>query len=367
MIEQLNRAIQISDTSGAQEIFKTLLTEKSWQPWDLHRYLYPVVQQVLNPPFKNPHLAKMYAVNREIAAYLGNEEKVLLVQVETEEYARREKLTHIEPPAQLPRVADFADVERSIAGGSLRETAAAMAAYAGTYGAPELARRLLLLGSGYLESSLGHSISCTAFILLEMIRRKDQQPWPALVLLADYFRKGGFSTTPELRGTSFAADGEDYFLQLGRAVSGRGIKALHDPITLYAIERCRQLLSQQEYDHMLAMWAAMMGNKQEDLQQVEGTKAEALPDFAAFMQTFRRRDPGLVAGMLQAALPSQKGRSTSARYTARAVLELYDGSYNPHNLTGLGSTLWLAASFHHRPLIVINGWLQYLDYFFSEI
>ena len=49
--------------------------------------------------------------------------------------------------------------------------AALMLAFLEQLGNVELARRLLLLGSGYLNRSLGHSISCTAFILLEMIER----------------------------------------------------------------------------------------------------------------------------------------------------------------------------------------------------
>ncbi|OGO19666.1 MAG: hypothetical protein A2Z15_03975 [Chloroflexi bacterium RBG_16_50_11] len=48
-------------------------------------------------------------------------------------------------------------------------------------GKNELARVLLLLGSGSMGQTLGHSVSCTAFILLESwsIRRKTPgRRWP---------------------------------------------------------------------------------------------------------------------------------------------------------------------------------------------
>ena len=59
-------------------------------------------------------------------------------------------------------------------------------------GKAALARQLLLLGSGYLDESLGHSISCTAFILLEMLKRPKDDPWPVPGILSDYFCKGDF-------------------------------------------------------------------------------------------------------------------------------------------------------------------------------
>jgi len=49
-----------------------------------------------------------------------------------------------------------------------------MSAFCDQKGRTEFARRLLLLGSGYLKVSLGHSLSCTAFILLEMLQRRDR-------------------------------------------------------------------------------------------------------------------------------------------------------------------------------------------------
>jgi hypothetical protein len=38
--------------------------------WQIHRSLFAVVQRVLNPPYINPHLPKMYAVYRYFSPYL---------------------------------------------------------------------------------------------------------------------------------------------------------------------------------------------------------------------------------------------------------------------------------------------------------
>ena len=50
-----------------------------------------------------------------------------------------------------------------------------------------------MLGSGYLGQSLGHSVSCTAFILLEMLERADEDPLPALFALGSLLLQGSFS------------------------------------------------------------------------------------------------------------------------------------------------------------------------------
>jgi len=54
-------------------------------------------------------------------------------------------------------------------------------------GGAEFARRVLLLESGHLNNSLGHLVSCTVFILLEMLEKKDQDSWQSLSVLVDYF------------------------------------------------------------------------------------------------------------------------------------------------------------------------------------
>ena len=367
MIDKLSNAIEQSDTTESKKILKSLFEVHYRDPWALHKGIYGVVQQVLNPPFKNPHLSKMYAINGEIAAYLSDEDKARLVRLEVEEYGRRDKLQKTKKPGALPGVSNFAAVEKAIGDNDYVNTAAAMAAFIEIFGQKEFARRLLLLGSGYLGSSLGHSISCTAFILFEMIRRQDQDDWPALLLLADYFCKGAFKTTPDLQSSTVSAYNEEFRYQLCRAVSGTGIVALHHSITVYAIERSSRLLTRQEYDHMLAVWVAMMGEKEQNLHPVDKIGKDNLPDFEGFAAIFSKKDPRQLLPLVNGALSSENDRRCLAQYIIKAVLRSYDGSYNPHNLTGLGSALWFMENFHQRPEIVINSWLQYLDYLFSEI
>ncbi len=368
MIDKLKSAIEQSDTTRSREVVTSLLEKERRDPWAIHESMYNVVQQVLNPPFKNPHLPKMYAINRELAAYLVDEDKAQLVKLEVEEYARRAKLEVTEKPAALPNISVFADVERTIADHGPAETTAAMAAFVKKEGREEFARRLLLLGSGYLDSSLGHSISCTAFILLEMIRRQDQDIWPTLALLADYFCKGTFKITPELQSFIIPSSAKEaYWYQLGRAVSGTGIAALHHTITFYAIERSGHLFTTPEHDHLLAMCRAMMKEKKEDLYRSYETGVVKLSTFEDFYSVFAEKNPQRLLPFINGALPSANGRTCLARYIIKAVLQSYNGSYNPHNLTGLGSALWLMEQFHQQPIIVGNGWMQYFDYFFSEI
>ena len=367
MLDKLKIAIAQSDMSRSREIIAALFSEDKAAPWNVHQDIYPEVQLVLNPPFKNPHLAKMYAINGEIAAYLRDEEKIQLVKLEVQEYARRPKLEPYEIPSSLPKISDFTDVEKAIADNDPVVTATAMAAFMEIQGRNQFARRLLLLGSGYLDSSLGHSISCTVFILLEMIKRHDQSPWPALLLLADYFCKGAFTTTPELQSSTIKNSEEIYREQMYRAVSGTGIVALHHTITAYAIERCSHLVTTREHDHLLAMWIAMMTGKKENIHRSTTNEEAELTNFTDFYQLLVEKDPQRLLPLIADALPSPDERYHLARNICKAVMQLHNGDYNPHYLTGLGSSLWLMETFHQHPELVITGWLQYLDYFLSAI
>ena len=57
----LLEAINASDTQRASALVQQML-RAGMDPWEIHLALYPAVQPVLNPPFINPHLPKMYAV-----------------------------------------------------------------------------------------------------------------------------------------------------------------------------------------------------------------------------------------------------------------------------------------------------------------
>lgn len=182
----LIEAIERSDTARASMFFREKM-ERGPAAWEIHLSLFPVMQRVLNPPFINPHLPKMYRIYRELVPYIEKEEIPSLINLEVTEYARRPKLEMLPRAHLLPSGVAFGDVQAAIRAGNWKKTTILMATLYQQEGRAELARLLLLLGSGYLDQSLGHSVSCTAFILLEMLERVDQDPWPALVTLADYF------------------------------------------------------------------------------------------------------------------------------------------------------------------------------------
>ena len=367
MYGDLLAAIEHSNLVEARTSLKLILDDDQTDPRSVRQALFPAVHRVINPPFINPHLSKMYAINREFLPYLQAKDIASLLRIEVEEYTRREKLPALARPASNPSTASFAKIERSIAENDVTDTAIGMAAFLGAAGPAQLTKKLLLLGSGFFNHSLGHSVSCTAFILQEMIIRTDEDPWPVLVLLADYFCKGGFQQTPELQFAGLGAYREVYLEELRKAVSGSGIVALHHTITLYAIERSRHHFEPQEYDHMLTMWQHMMDSKGKKLHPVEASTAVALPDYPGFYSVFSQYDPVEVLNMVKGALGEAAERRRLESYLIKAVLQCYNGQYNPHCLTGLGSALWIIDNFHDHPDIVMNALLQYLEFFFSDI
>jgi hypothetical protein len=223
---------------------------------------------------------------------------------------------------------------------------------------------MLLLGSGYLDKSLGHSVSCTAFILLEMLERNDQDPWPAIATMADYFCKGHFRTTPEIAGKNLPTI-EDHEKHLLRATSGFGIVNLHHTITRYAMERVRHLLSEEEYAHMIDCWINFLGDK--SMEALPAPDGKPATDYGAFYNCFSKREEEPVLSSLTSLIPATEGRRQLGRYLIKGVCDQYQGNYNPHFLTGLGSALWVAERYPDRPLVVISALRQYLNYYFTEM
>ena len=366
MYTNLLNSVKHSSPNVAKNILDSLL-EEGKEPWAIHEALFPVVQSVLNPPFINPHLPKMYAINRELAGHLEPEDISMLVRVEVEEYARREKLQPIAKPSLIPVVNDFTNVEKAIATRDVHTTAETLSAFLAREGPLSLAKNLLILGSGYLDQSLGHSISCTAYLLIEMDARRDEDPWPVMVSIAEYFCKGNFSQRPTLQYSAISDYPEVYLVDVKRAVSGSGIAPLHHTITLYAIEKSRHFLDHQEYDHALTMWTKMLGDKAEDLIPVKEVASLPLPEFATFYQIFLKSDSIKILDVAKNALDSDDKRNRLARFLIKAVLQCYNGYYNPHYITGLGATLWAMDRFHEHPDVVLTCLNQYLDFFFTGV
>lgn len=364
-MDQLLRRMEQADREGAWELARDRMA-KGGGAWEIHLSLFPLVQRVENPPFINPHLPKMYGIIREFLPCLEAEDLPPLVRLEINEYTRRPKAAQPARSSPMTRSVTFAEIETAIRGEERERVAALMLTFAEQQGNAELARRLLLLGSGYLGRSLGHSVSCTAFILLEMIERRDQDPWPALGTLAEYFCGGHFHTAPEVRSSPFIAAPAELDRHMLRATSGEGIVNLHHTITRYAIERVRHLLNEPEYAHMVACWIDFLGSKEEEAPPVV-TPVEAASDYAGFYRCFSQRQEQPLLPVLAGLIPTPEGRLRLGRYLIKGVCDQYQGNYDPHFLTGLGSALWAVDSYRDRPPIAMNALRQYLNFFFTRM
>jgi len=352
-----------SDKDAAPALARKEMAGKG-RAWAVHLSLFPLAQRVLNPPFINPHLPKMYRICRELLPYLSEGEVPALVRLEINEFTQRPKLREFPKPQGRTSSVSFPDIETAIKDGDPERVAALLNAFLKQKREAEMARNLLLLGSGYLDQSLGHSVSCTAFILLEMIERSDQDPWPALSRLAQYFCEGRFHTTPALRGKALPSE-QALNRHLLRATSGDGIVNLHHTITRYAIERVRHLLSEEEYAHMISCWVGFMGAKRLKTPSPI-SPSEALTEYEGFRQHLSNRAEKPALSCLGGMTSSKEGRQRLGRYLIKGICDLYQGNYDPHFLTGLGSALWVVNSYWDRPAIAISALRQYVNYFSSR-
>ena len=360
----LLEAVEVSDPQVAIAAFDERMSA-GIDPWELHRSLFPTAQKVLNPPFINPHLPKMYAVNRELILRLEAEDIGSLVRIEVSEFARRSKMRSIPQHRSENGGVRFEEIESALPLEAPEKTAAMMMSYSIQNGIHELARKMLMLGSGYLGESLGHSLSCTAFILMEAMAPGDHDVWPALYTVANYFQKGGFRNMPAMQ-TGPISD-EELEGHLLRAASGRGIVNLHHTITIYAIERVRHLLTDEERNHLIRSWIAFMGEKEAARIPEGDVLTGTLLGYPMFYALAASLDSRATLSGLCTLVDSRINRARMARYLIKAVCDLYQGNYNPHYLTGLGSVLWILDRFHERRRIVANALYQYLDYFFTDV
>ena len=359
-------AIEASDVAGASALLTRSIKE-GIDPWEIHRSLFPVVQRVMNPPFINPHLPKMYRVCRDLVSYLSPDRIAALVSLEVNEYARRPKMEKIRREKARTSPVTFRDIERAIQENDPGKAGVLMAAFLEQKGGTEFARCLLLLGSGYLNNSLGHSVSCTAFILSEMFERTDQDPWPALSALAGYFCQGRFHPTSAPKTVAPALPKEMPGRNLLRATSGLGIVNLHHTITWYVIERVRKLLTQEDYSHLANAWVRFLGDKRDEKVTLKGGEAEVVEDYDRFSKMFSEMKPGPMTASSIRMIASEEGRNKLGRFLIQAVCDQYQGSYDPHYLTGLGSTLWILGHYWKDTPIATNALYQYLDFFFSGL
>jgi hypothetical protein len=364
--KSLLEAVEASNVDRALEICAKMVSQGG-DPWKIHLSLFPTVQRVQNPPFLNPHLPKVYGICRELVPSVSEGRIGAFLSLEIREYARRPKMEKIPRVNRLPSRVGFKDIEAAIQANDPEKTAALMATFLNRESGAEFTRRLLLLGSGYLDRSLGHSVSCTAFILLEMLERTDLDPWPALSTLAFYFCKGRFSTPPTLKKSNPFAEKQPSNHQMLRATSGKGFVPLHQTITRYAIERTRRFLGQEDYFHLLNAWIDFLGDQEEARVSLEGSSFEPAKEYDQFYEIFSTLKTKPVVASLSSMVGSQEGRQKIKRFLVHGVCDKYQGAYDPHYLTGLGSALWVLDQYWQDARLVTNSLVQYLDFFFSGI
>ncbi|HSB07276.1 MAG TPA: hypothetical protein VLK23_19020 [Thermodesulfobacteriota bacterium] len=366
MGKDLVDAIEASDVTGASDLLVKKLKE-GMDPWKLHLSLFPVVQRVLNPPFINPHLPKMYRICREFVPYLTPDRIGALVSLEVREYARRAKMDKIPREKALTSPVAFKEIEAAFKENDPEKAALLMATFLDQKGGEEFARCLLLLGSGYLDNSLGHSVSCTAFILLEMLERTDQDPWPALSALANYFCRGRFHTTLPVRTIPPTHPQQSPNRSLLRSTSGRGFVNLHHTITRYAIGRVRKFFAQDEYEQMVNAWIQFLGDKREEEVALKGDEAGVVDHYDGFYKTFSERKARPLTAALRKMPASAENRNKLGSFLIQGLCDKYQGNYDPHYVTGLGSTLWVLEQYSMDTPIAANALYQYLDFFFTGL
>jgi hypothetical protein len=359
-------AIEASDGAGAEKLLMVAVG-RGTDPWQIHFSLFPVAQRVLNPPFINPHLPKMYAICRELVAYLEKDRVSSFVALEIREYARRAKMEKIPGAHPSGSTVSFTEIESAIREKDTAKAATLMAAFFNQKGGPEFARRLLLLGSGYLKVSLGHSLSCTAFILLEMLHRRDQDPWPALCALANYFCQGRFHTTPAIETSPPFSPETDLESYLSRASSGRGFTNLHHTITGYAVARVREFFTPAEENHLWRAWMEFLGNKKEEKVTLEGGEPGDSGDYDRFYAAFSAGKANSLAASFRNKIASEEGRRRIGRFLIQGLCDQYQGSYDPHFLTGLGSSLWILGRYGSNQPLATQALIQYMDFYFSNM
>lgn len=366
MTGNLLQALEASDAVGASDKFREEI-RNGRDAWEIHLSLFPVVMRVLNPPFINAHLPKMYSIYRDLIPYLNKEEIPALIRLEINEYARRPLMEKLPRANPLTLPVSFSDVESAIREQDWEKTTTLMATFYEQKGRKELSRRFLLLGSGYLNDSLGHAFSCAAFILLEMMEQTDHNPWPALTTLSNFFCKAQFHTTPPIGRSKDLQEDKTLYHPMLRATRGLGIFKMHHTITRYATERTRHFFSEEEYNHMIGAWIAFMENRKEEQVTLDSLGMEPVTDYTRFYEIFSRQEVKPVVAALSGMISSKEGRQQLGRFLIKGLCDQYPGHYDPHCLTGLGSALWVIEQYWDQPPIPLNALYQYLDFYFDSV
>jgi len=92
-----------------------------------------------------------------------------------------------------------------------------------------------------------------------------------------------------------------------------------------------------------------------------------IADYDRFYHSFSKLDEDAVQDLTGEMISSPEDRSRLCSFLVRAVCDLYQGDYNPHYLTGLGSLLWVVNTYNFDPGLVRNALHQYLGFYFRSM
>ena len=197
--------------------------------------------------------------------------------------------------------------------------------------------------------------------------RKNEDLWPVFTTLADYFCKGVFQHTPvpETSDDTITDDPVPHLLL--QTTKGGGIVNLHHTITLYAMERVRHLFDEQEYGRMLGALVSFMGKKDGMQPKINVPGATHPEDYSSFYETYSGLDARTVTAVAKEMITSSEGRRRLGRFLIKSLCEAYQGAYDPHYVTGLGSALWAVDRYWNKDSVAESALYQYLDYLFDGL
>jgi hypothetical protein len=118
---------------------------------------------------------------------------------------------------------------------------------------------------------------------------------------------------------------------------------------------------------MVNAWIDFLGDQGEERISREGPSAEPAKEYDQFYERFSTLNTKPVVASLSGMIGSQEGRQKIKSFLVQGVCDKYQGAYDPHYLTGLGSALWVLDQYWQDARLVTNGLMQYLDFFFSGI
>jgi hypothetical protein len=89
--------------------------------------------------------------------------------------------------------------------------------------------------------------------------------------------------------------------------------------------------------------------------------------YSEFLDIFTALETGPLLERAATMIHSEADRGRLGRYILKALCDSYQGDYNPHYLTGIGSALYLIEHYVEHSNIGVTALFQYLDFFFTGI